>query len=123
LELRRADWVLAVDLNAAREARAHVAQALIGVSPASLDVALLLTSELVTNAVRHGAGPVRLRLAWDDRGVRVEVADSSLERPILRPIDREAPNGRGLLLVDAMSSGWGVETADDGKTVWFDLAW
>jgi anti-sigma regulatory factor (Ser/Thr protein kinase) len=87
-----------------------------------VEVAVLLTSELVTNAIHHGTGPVEVCLSWDDRAVRVEVSDRSSDRPVLRPIDRDAPSGRGLLLVDSLSSGWGVEADGIGKTVWFRLA-
>ncbi|WP_459981887.1 ATP-binding protein [Nocardioides sp. AN3] len=123
MELRRWDWVLAGDQASVRAARVLVAQSLPDVSRTSLEIVVLLTSELVTNAVHHGTGPVQLRLSRDDQGVRVEVADESSERPVLRPIDHDAHHGRGLLLVDALASGWGVDSDKTGKTVWFRLAW
>ena len=86
-----------------------------------MQIALLLTSELVTNAVQHGVGPIGVHIAWGERGVRVEVEDQSPEWPSTRAIDREAPNGRGLRMVEGLSSAWGVSAGEAGKTVWFTL--
>ncbi|SFC68916.1 hypothetical protein SAMN04487968_109184 [Nocardioides terrae] len=73
----------------------------------ALHVALVLTSELVTNAVRYGNGRVGLQVVWDSRSVRIDVADQSPERPVVRVVDDDATQGRGMLLVDALSSSWG----------------
>ena len=101
-------------------ARKLIAQKLLGLPEESLDVVLLLTSELVTNAVGHGSGPMGLHVAWGDGTVRVEVHDQSPERPVVRAaVDRDSFNGRGLILVDGLSSGWGVLAGGTGKTVWF----
>ena len=121
MELRRANWLLAAAKSSVPESRVLVGRALRDLPGASLEVVLLLTSELVTNAVRHGTGPVGLRLAWDDRRVRVEVEDASPERPVVRAIDQSASHGRGLMLIDALSEDWGVEAVGPGKTVWFSL--
>jgi len=92
-----------------------------GVGELADDIALVVT-ELVANAVRHAGTDLTLRLVRLDSGVRLEVADRST-RP-LRP--REAglvdEGGRGLLLVDALSTRYGVETDSDGKLVWAELA-
>jgi len=87
----------------------------------SLAAVLLLTNELVTNAIVHGTGQVSVHVAWDDEEVRVEVDDHSTKRPVLRTIDPDAPNGRGLILVDRLSNGWGVLPRETGKTVWFTI--
>ncbi|MDH2414597.1 ATP-binding protein [Nocardioides sp. CER19] len=121
MELRRAGWMLAAEIDSIPLARRLVASRLRELPAPSLDIVLVLTSELVTNAVRHGAGPVELRLTWGAGPVRVEVQDQSAERPVLRRVDREATSGRGLVLVDALSGSWGVEQAGAGKTVWFTL--
>ncbi|WP_432548185.1 ATP-binding protein [Kineococcus sp. SYSU DK004] len=86
----------------------------------------LLTTELVTNAVRHGSGPVAVecdvRARAGGRAVRVAVADTSDARPQLRHVAPEATGGRGVALVDALSARWGVERAGThGKVVWFEL--
>ena len=123
MEHVRADWVLAADARSVAQARALIAERLIGLPDESLEVVVLLTSELVTNAVLHGSGPVGLHVTWGDGTVRVEVHDQSPERPVVRGemVVRNALNGRGLLLVDGLSSGWGVLVGRPGKTVWFTV--
>ncbi len=121
MSLPREDWVLPAEARSAARARALISQRLADLPAESLEVVLLLTSELITNAVRHARGPVGLHLAWSDRDVRVEVEDQSPERPVVRPINRDSLNGRGLLLVDGLANGWGVKATDTGKRVWFSL--
>ena len=85
-------------------------------------VAVLLTSELVTNAVVHATTPFRLDVVADGDGlVRVAVTDGAagVAEPA-RTIDA-AEHGRGLQLVDALSSRWGSECLPEGKRVWFEL--
>lgn len=88
------------------------------------DVVVLLTSELVTNAIQHGSVqgvPVRIRLllARRDDLVRVEVWDASVLQPLLsEPVDG---SGRGLRIVDRLASRWGADLEADGKTVWFEV--
>lgn len=119
MEGQRADWVLASDDRSVARARSLIAQKLVDLPDESLQVVLLLTSELVTNAVRHGTGSVDLRVAWGHGAVRVEVEDQSPQRPVIRAMDRDALSGRGLVLVDRLCAGWGVLPAAVGKTVWF----
>lgn len=86
------------------------------------DVATLLTSEVVTNAVRHAATPFAVQLDWNGQRVRVDVRDESPEplRP-RRPASPE-PGGHGLRIIDALASRWGFEREHgDGKAVWFEL--
>jgi len=88
--------------------------------PDELETATLLTSELVTNAVRHGEGRITLRADLDDDRMLVEVIDEGegLEQAI-REHDFESVKGWGLRLVDSASSRWG---AHEGTThVWFEL--
>lgn len=119
MERQRADWVLESDDRSVARARTLIAQKLGDLPDKSLQVVLLLTSELVTNAVRHGTGSVELRVAWGDGDVRVEVEDQSPEWPVVQAVDGDALNGRGLVLVDHLSTGWGVMAAGAGKIVWF----
>lgn len=83
------------------------------------DVALIV-SELVTNAVRHAGTEVRLRLERLPHGVRLEVADDST-RPLRQVVGYADEGGRGLPLVDALSTRYGVEGRPDGKVVWAEL--
>jgi anti-sigma regulatory factor (Ser/Thr protein kinase) len=84
----------------------------------------LVVSELVTNAVRHGSGPIVLTLADTGGGVRVGVHDHGRRLPETRRPDSRSPGGRGLRMVERLSASWGVERsrAGHGKTVWAILA-
>jgi anti-sigma regulatory factor (Ser/Thr protein kinase) len=88
-----------------------------------VDAATLLTSELVTTAVRHAGTGLRLSLTrvGSDR-VRVAVHDRAPGVAVrLRRSDDDAEGGRGLFLVEHLSAGWGSVAGDAGKTVWFEL--
>ncbi|MEV5438345.1 SpoIIE family protein phosphatase [Streptomyces sp. NPDC052682] len=87
-----------------------------------LDPVLLVVSELVTNALVHTDGPVRLDLTLLDDRLRLAVADASPRTPI-KPasIGWEATGGRGILLVEAVSTAWGTVPASGGKQVWAEL--
>lgn len=91
---------------------------------AEADTLELLVSELVTNAVLHGAPPVRLRIEVLGDRVRVAVADASPRLPrVGLPRADDGMTGRGLGIVEALSSGWGVvRRPDGGKEVWADVA-
>jgi anti-sigma regulatory factor (Ser/Thr protein kinase) len=83
----------------------------------------LATSELITNAVRHAGTDVVLSLRLDT-SLTVEVQDShpELRRQEVAADDVLATSGRGLHIVAAVSSEWGVRRVRDGKAVWFTLA-
>lgn len=85
------------------------------------DVAMLLVSETVTNAVLHAATEVGLTVLADDGELRVEVRDGSSVLPGIRHYEDEATTGRGVGLVELLATGWGVDTEPEGKTVWFTL--
>jgi anti-sigma regulatory factor (Ser/Thr protein kinase) len=87
-----------------------------------VEVAELLVSELVTNAIVHGSGDSTLLLDIRDDHVHVEVHDSdtTLDLEPL-PIEPSRERGRGLAIVDALASSWGVQPRRDGKATWFDL--
>jgi anti-sigma regulatory factor (Ser/Thr protein kinase) len=89
-----------------------------------VEVAALLVSELVTNAVTHAGSEVQVIIgSGNDYAVlRVEVGDFSSTPPTLGGFDLDAMSGRGLALVEALSDRWGVETHNSGKRVWFELA-
>ena len=80
--------------------------------------AVLLLSELVTNAVLHARTEIVVRLTRLDDALRMEVGDGSTRAPLTRHYSAEATTGRGLALVDSLAREWGVEVAHDGKVVW-----
>lgn len=118
-----AEWLFVAQPQSVPEARRLIAISLHHLPVDSLDVVLLLASELMSNAVLHGTGPVGLRLRWDGAGVRVGVTDQALRVPVVPSLDLEALGGRGLMLVEGLSSDWGVQASEtgQGKTVWFTL--
>lgn len=77
----------------------------------------LVVSELVTNAIRYGEAPIRLRLIRD-RNLIIEVADGSSTAPHLRRARVSDEGGRGLLLVAQLTQGWGTRQTYTGKTIW-----
>ncbi|MCK8434914.1 ATP-binding protein [Streptomyces sp. D2-8] len=86
------------------------------------DVAELLTSELVTNAIVHTDHDAVLTATVGPRGLRVEVRDFVARRPRVRvPVADEGTNGRGMFLVQALADAWGVRPHGVGKAVWFEL--
>ena len=82
----------------------------------------LLATETATNAVRHAGTDATVIVRYLGDRVRVEVGDGSAELPRLRKPEPNAPGGRGLPLVEALSSGWGVVETVGGKRVWFEVA-
>lgn len=92
------------------------------VAPDQLPVVELLTSELVTNAVRHPdpATGITLSVAQAADELVVSVSDGDSRRPVVRPPDPERVGGNGMRIIDMLASAWGVETrGTHGKTVWF----
>ena len=83
--------------------------------------AALLTSELATNAVKHARDVFHVDVVETDHGIQVGVTDSSADLPVVRPTQEVQSEGRGMLLVDAIASSWGVEPRAIGKRVWFEL--
>ena len=85
------------------------------------ELAELLVSELVTNAVLHARTTITLEVQLIGGGVRVGVIDASRRGPRQRDYSKEATTGRGLTLVESLASSWGSEPTSNGKTVWFEL--
>jgi anti-sigma regulatory factor (Ser/Thr protein kinase) len=95
-----------------------------GVVPLEMtETAELLTSELVTNAVRHGAGVVTLTIERSPDAVSIHVADEEPGEPQVQPERLMSVGGRGLRMVQSLAGAWGVTPRDDGpgKVVWFRL--
>jgi len=85
------------------------------------DDVVLLVSEMVTNAIRYAAPPVRLEIQAGEQDVVVAVCDGSPELPRPRPAGSEAEGGRGMMLVDLLSTDHGVRIDPPGKAVWARL--
>lgn len=84
------------------------------------DRAVLLVSELATNAVLHARTPFRISMILED-ALTVEVSDQSEEIPRVEANRVDSEHGRGLRLVSQFASDWGWRPDGDGKTVWFSL--
>lgn len=83
----------------------------------------LLVSELVSNVVRHAGTPLRLSLLRRGEHLRVEVRDDD-PTPLASAAEcpgSDAQGGRGMFLVSALASTWGVNSNPRGKTVWFEV--
>ena len=93
-----------------------------GVADDCIDTVLLLTSEVVTNALCHAAPPLHLALTHGTFGVNVDVSDSSLRAPEVGRPDFDHEGGRGLWLVETLATAWGQTLTDEKKSVWFTLA-
>ena len=86
-----------------------------------VETAVLLISEVVTNALLHAGTPIDVAARLDDDGLRVEVGDGSLHLPVRRRYATTAGTGRGLLMLEQLVDDWGVSRHQRGKTVWFRL--
>jgi anti-sigma regulatory factor (Ser/Thr protein kinase) len=122
-ELHRCRVPLTSGPAAAAEARSQVGVAISAWDvPVDPTVAVLLTSELVTNAIRHGAGEtVTLAITCSCGQLRVDVHDMSCSLPVLVDAPADAETGRGLMLVSTLSTEWGFYRTPAGKAVYFTL--
>jgi anti-sigma regulatory factor (Ser/Thr protein kinase) len=96
-------------------------------NPDVMDDVRLLVSELLTNSVKHGGtarrDAIEMTVEVGSDSVRVNVRDAGRGFRYVRPDHPERDSGWGLLLVDQISDRWGVEpVADDGTSVWFEIA-
>jgi transcriptional regulator with XRE-family HTH domain/anti-sigma regulatory factor (Ser/Thr protein kinase) len=112
----------ASDTLAPALARSALATTAIGIPVEAFDAASLLTSELVTNSVRHSDSEwVDISITLDPNVLRVEVSDQ--DQHTIRPRTADLDGGWGLTLVGELATRWGIERQSVGKTVWieFDL--
>ncbi len=92
-------------------------------APVDPEVAVLLTSELVTNAISHETGrSVTLTISCICGQLRVDVHDTSRSAPVPVEAPADAETGRGLMLVSSLSTDWGFHRTPGGKAVYFTLA-
>ncbi|WP_336113380.1 SpoIIE family protein phosphatase [Streptomyces sp. PTD9-10] len=119
---RIATWDLAADPALVGEVRADAVRQLAdwGLDETAFAAELIL-SELVTNAVRHGAGPIRVRLLHAHNLI-CEVSDTSNTAPHLRRAVSTDEGGRGLFLVAQLSQSWGTRYTAQGKVIWAECA-
>lgn len=121
-----AKWTFPADPGAVRAARTAVRDRLAAWNLDGLaDIAALLVSELVTNALRHATGPIGVRLVRPeavDGVLLVEVSDPLPDPPRERVAALEDESGRGLQLVAHAARRWGTRPGATGKTVWFELS-
>ena len=86
-----------------------------------VDDAQLVVTELVSNGIDHGEGPITLTVTRRAAGMLVEVHDLSEKQPLVRPVDPSSARGRGMQLVQALSVSWGTTPDGRGKVVWAEL--
>jgi anti-sigma regulatory factor (Ser/Thr protein kinase) len=87
-----------------------------------LDTTLLVVTELVTNAILHARTMMRLSIEVRPQCVRLGVEDHAAALPQRVQLDPHAITGRGLTLVEKLSSSWGVDSLASGKVVWSEIA-
>ena len=118
----RAAEVFAPTRDAIAAARHFVAAALEALAqPHLVDDAVVVTSELVTNALHHADGPFRVTVVREESAVRVGVEDRNPAEPVRRRPSKDVANGRGMSIVDRIASVWGVDSHPKGKVVWAAL--
>lgn len=91
------------------------------VSDPPLEATVLLTSELVTNALLHARTAMSVRVVTAPDRIRVEVEDGNSRVPRVEDPPLDATSGRGMHLVEAMAAAWGSRGTPQGKVVWFEL--
>lgn len=125
LALAHVELAVPEDAESVRHAR-HFVRAQLhrwSLSSSVVGDAVLLASELVTNALRHGSPPRQLELELSPDRLFIAVRDAGAGRPRLSLPVNDQEGGRGLALLDALSTAWGTEARPkDGKLVWCELA-
>ncbi|MEI7631562.1 MAG: ATP-binding protein [Actinomycetes bacterium] len=131
------NWTLPADTTAAAAGRDFVRSALAEYGHASdtadtaddpdAEVAAAVTSELCTNAILHGSPPQSLKFVIDREHLRIEVSNSNrvggtVPKLATMPTNSDDVGGRGLNLVNVLSSTWGAEVNSGSTTVWADIS-
>ncbi len=112
---------LRAEPSAIRRARDFVWDRSSAITESARDAVVLMVSELVTNSVRHGSPPIAVMIHGARWGVQVSVLDDHPGRPVVRPHSLRATGGRGMQVIDALATAWGVRARPTGKAVWFIL--
>jgi anti-sigma regulatory factor (Ser/Thr protein kinase) len=92
-----------------------------GLTRELLNDTLLVVDELVTNSVLHAATPIVLTLEYTPSSCRCSVSDERASGTLPRLVERADGTGRGLRLVNAIATSWGVERSEAGTTVWAEI--
>jgi anti-sigma regulatory factor (Ser/Thr protein kinase) len=123
-----AQWRASVDVPATSRGPAAARRVVSALLPAweledLTDDAMLVVSELVSNAVQHAPGTdsFELELVRRTNGLRIALADGTSVQPIISELTDDHPDGRGLVIVAALASRWGSEEHHGGKRVWVDI--
>lgn len=112
--------LLASEPEAVHDAREWVRTALSGWPEPGIEIARLLVTEVVTNAVLHARTPIEVRVRpLGGTSVRIEVGDRLRASPLRKHYKADAATGRGLRLVESLATEWGVSARRDGKVIWF----
>jgi DNA-binding NarL/FixJ family response regulator len=118
-----ADAEFEADVSTVPLARAFVRRTLEEWRMANRDEAMLVVTELAANAVLHAGSSYRVRLSSSPGLLRIEVSDCDAGTPEPQPFSSTAESGRGIVLVSAIATSWGIETAgSDGKVTWAELS-
>ena len=107
------------DAAAVHTARRYVRDCLASQGLASF-TAEMIVSELMANVIRHAGSPVTVSVHVG-HSIRIEVHDDSRALPSIMEADEDAECGRGLAIVDALASRWGVRPTEAGKCVWVEM--
>lgn len=109
------------DTAAVRRTRRFVAESLDGVGDALAESAILMTSELASNSIRHAKSRFTVKVDVTGDAIRIAVSDDGGGRPSKRTPAPDEVTGRGLLIIDNLADDWGTTTRAGRTTVWFLL--
>jgi anti-sigma regulatory factor (Ser/Thr protein kinase) len=88
---------------------------------ADREAVILMISELLTNALRHGRPPATISVNARPQRVHVTVCDASAEEPEVLPLDPTRVGGNGMRIVETLATRWGYDRQRSGKAVWFEV--
>lgn len=119
-------WSMPCDESSLGDARLALRSMLteMGTGTAERDAALLVMTELLTNAIVHAdqqRQPIEVVVACTEQQIHIEVMDHNPQPPIRQRIPLDTSSGRGLAIVDELTSAWGWRSVGEGNRVWCDL--
>ena len=115
-------WAFAASEDSVGQARRLVAEAVSDLPGTIRDAAVLMVSELTTNALVHAPSGFEMTIVRTDASVTVSVTDRGDGTPVVRSPTTAEPHGRGLQIVEVLSDEWGTTAVPPtGKTVWFRI--